>query len=757
MPAAVAALALLLTYQEAPGYIWLWGNLLAALAIARAAPAGRFQRFARVYRTVSFVVLGIALLPFLWGQVRVALYPQLEGVYGYPIPGTELGVQHKYDEYAAVGYADAAAPAADAAAAAEAMSPPIEADIQEETRNAAPELRRSVGIPKASGLNTLQVVQRYAAGTVLQAGPGIPAWRYKSYRYGWSGPVEAADSVRFVYVGPVTLFFWRLLGVITLAALFVWLALLSFGRLRPPSSAAPESPDDSARGFAAAPGGGTAAGVFAAVLLVGAALCGSAPVRAQAPEAPSSELLAELKTRLTAAPVCAPTCAEVNAARVVVDGDRLEVTLQVSALAPIAVAMPHASDRWQLDEVSVDARGSLAMGREGDSSLWVPLTPGAHTVRLAGRLAAAESIPLAFPQAPRTIDVSARGWTVSGINEGRLVAGALELTRERSAQRSGATLSAGSEFPAFVRVDRVFNLDLDWTVDTQVTRIAPQRAAVSVEIPLVASESVLTPGVEVRNGTAALVGLAAGENQTSWRSGLVRGDTIELTLGEGAARSEVWSFVVNPQWNVSFEGFPPVLPEDVNAPVWVFRFTPRPGEKLIAHVTRPKAAGGTTLAIDSVDVSTSVGKRSGNTTLEFDYRSTQGGRHVIRLPDGARVTAVNFDHTPVQLRPEKGELPLALTPGAHNVQITWEESRDVGFRTHAGGVDLRSAASNIHSFQQVEVLAQVPSLAVMDRDYPEVEQDVPATIRLMTVINKISLRFICISFLFLCKSWVICK
>ena len=39
-PRSIAALALLLTYQEAPEYIWLWGNLLAALAIARAAPEG---------------------------------------------------------------------------------------------------------------------------------------------------------------------------------------------------------------------------------------------------------------------------------------------------------------------------------------------------------------------------------------------------------------------------------------------------------------------------------------------------------------------------------------------------------------------------------------------------------------------------------------------------------------------------------------------------------------------------------------------
>ena len=79
------------------------------------------------------------------------------------------------------------------------------------------------------------------------------------------------------------------------------------------------------------------------------------------------------------------------------------------------------------------------------------------------------------------------------MNEGRLVAGALELARERGTQRGGAALSAGSEFPAFVRVQRVFNLDLDWTVDNYVTRIAPQRAAMSLAIPLVKGESVLSP------------------------------------------------------------------------------------------------------------------------------------------------------------------------------------------------------------------------------------------------------------------------
>src|SRR4029079_18992522 len=94
--------------------------------------------------------------------------------------------------------------------------------------------------------------------------------------------------------------------------------------------------------------------------------------------------------------------------------------------------------------------------------------------------------------------------------------GCRELARERGTQQglgSAEALEAGAEFPAFVRVDRLFNLDLDWTIENQVTRIAPRRAAISVQVPLVKGESVLTPGIETRGGVA-LLGLAAGEAST---------------------------------------------------------------------------------------------------------------------------------------------------------------------------------------------------------------------------------------------------
>ncbi len=690
IPAAIAAAALLLTYQEVPGYIWLWGNLLAALALARAAPEGRFKRLAGRYRTVSFVVLGLALLPFMWMQVRVALYPQLDPA----SQGGGFAYQMNQDLAPAEAYTEAADAAATAAPeAVRNIAPPIEADITAEDVGKFPDESVSEALQRIPGvgLNRAQVVQRYAAGTVLQAGPGIPEWQYNSYQFGWSGPVEATDTVRFVYIGPLTLFFWRLLGVIALAVLFIWLARLSYN-WRWPDGTAPVSPDLPRASVAS---------VLAPLLLLTAVLGTPQPSVAQG--TPDGEILEELKTRLTGAPPCAPHCAEIAAARVIVEGERLEVVLQVSALASVAVAMPHASDRWQLDDVTVDARGTLAMMREGDASLWVPLSPGAHTVRLSGRLAPAESIQLAFAQPPRVIEVSSRGWSVSGINEGRLVAGSLELTRERGTERAAgdAELAAGSEFPPFVRVDRVFNLDLDWSIDTTVVRVAPRRAAISVAVPLIPGESVLTSGVEVREEKTALVGLNAGQSQISWHSGLARSESLEISLPENAARTETWNFVVNPQWHVEFAGFPAVLPPDADDDLWVFRFIPRPGEKLVVKVTRPKAASGTTLAIDAVTLRTVVGKRSSNSTLAFEYRSTQGGRHVIRLPEQARVTAVRFDNQPVQLRPEQGELPLALSPGGHRIEVDWEESRDVSLRTRAPRVNLESAASNIDNIIQM--------------------------------------------------------
>ena len=74
----VALSALTLSYNEIGAPAWLWLNLLIAIALIRVAPPGRLMTAVRGYLLVSALLLFVALVPFVAGQLRIAIYPQLE-------------------------------------------------------------------------------------------------------------------------------------------------------------------------------------------------------------------------------------------------------------------------------------------------------------------------------------------------------------------------------------------------------------------------------------------------------------------------------------------------------------------------------------------------------------------------------------------------------------------------------------------------------------------------------------------------------
>ena len=107
------------------------------------------------------------------------------------------------------------------------------------------------------------------------------------------------------------------------------------------------------------------------------------------------------------------------------------------------------------------------------------------------------------------------------------------------------------------------------------------------------------------------------------------------------------------------------------------------------------AAAGSTLAFDSVELSTTLGNRSATTTLALKYRSTRGAQHVITLPDGAVVTDVYLDANLEPLRAENGELTVPILPGEHDIEVNWRSTADVGLRSLTPRVDVGASASNL--------------------------------------------------------------
>ena len=178
-----------------------------------------------------------------------------------------------------------------------------------------------------------------------------------------------------------------------------------------------------------------------------------------------------------------------------------------------------------------------------------------------------------------------------------------------------------------------------------------------------------------------------------WTSQLDRVDVLTLAAPELSGHAEVWRVVASPTWNLAFAGVPAVYPEDADN--WQHEFHPLPGETLAIAVARPEPVKGATLAIDAVEIESTIGKRATNHALSLTLRSTQGGQHVVTLPIDAEVLSVSMDGAPRNLRAENGRLALPLRPGKQIARIEFRTLGEVALRSRVPQISLGAPASNL--------------------------------------------------------------
>ncbi|HEY6942478.1 MAG TPA: hypothetical protein VI238_13550, partial [Dokdonella sp.] len=307
---SVAVAYVVLGYQEPGSPRWL---LLAALGLGlalRALPAGRLARAFEWTRRVVLIVLALAALPFVAGQLRTAMHPQLEGSATGRATDFDFGVARRQamapaprsgeGEVAADAMQDEAAVAtAPLPASAPAAPPPAE----------LAKSQAAGGVFRHRAMS--QKIERYGESTVLQTGAGEPGWtRGQRYELGWSGRVVPEQTMRLL-IAPSWLV--RILRVL-LVGLLAWLVV----RLLKPVVRAWKAPPHAA------------AAAFVALFAL------AAP-HARAQAFPPGDLLAGLRARLAEAPKCAPSCAAYANAHVVAHGDEIRVALEAHALERVAL------------------------------------------------------------------------------------------------------------------------------------------------------------------------------------------------------------------------------------------------------------------------------------------------------------------------------------------------------------------------------------------------------------------------------------
>ena len=671
---ALALALLMLGWQEdgMPQVTWL--VLLASLGLLRVIPPGLVSTLMNWLRWAVIVVLATQVTVFCWEASRAALFPQLDGWASEPIGGYHPGLGG--DDWGTMDLAvtgGAAQEEVEVTFQSNAPTPPPPLPEQKVkkadwSRSGSYEGKQKAPKKRAARLDPQAVVQ---------TGPGLPQWSWQSYPLRWNGPVSADHTVRLWMTGPVAN---GVLGLLRVAGIVVLLLLLGDPRS---SKTVPEKAPDPDREPASA--------ALAALLLLGFLPLLSLPTTATAQALPDKALLDELGARLTARPACEPLCVQVAELQIKAgsDGLRIEAEVHAAALAPWKLPGPDAA--WAPTRVQLDGTDVVALHRDANGFLSLRVPKGVHTVVLTGR--ARDEVPLQFPVPPRVLGFDGDGWTIVGFRADAPPPGSVQLSRSRPLEDDeGGTAEENAELPPWLQVHRELDLGVPWLVHNELRRLGGGTGAVIAKVPLIAGESVTTPGIPVENGSA-VVTLEPGETVRAWGSTLAEAGTVTLAAPADRPWTEVWSLDCSPIWSCAAAGLAPT--RHLAERRWLPQWQPWPGETLTLTLARPAPAPGVTTTLDSATLALTSGRRLLEADLQISLRSSQGGEQAVTLPPGATLRSFSLDGRDHPAQPDGDRLVFAVEPGAHSVQVTWSQPAAGGVLAKAPEVDVGVDASNV--------------------------------------------------------------
>jgi hypothetical protein len=624
-----------LAYHEpgAPRYLWLL--LLIPLGLLKVVRSGRAHSWLLAIKYILAAALILDLVPFITAQVQQVLYPQLES--------TEAA----YDSFLG-----------GMAVKRELISG---MSLSSASRGSLSDNAAPVTTPAEVNGNLA-----YDAKARIQTGPAVPEWSWRTISFGWNGPVQASQKI---YPVLIPLWLHRLLSVfrVGLLIILVWV-LLDASRIRLAFSAKPR------------------AKVIAAALL---ALSLGLAVNARA-QIPDKDTLATLHDRLTETSDAYPNAADIPTVSLSLRDRRVVMDAEIDAAIQVAVPLPGRLPAWSPVNVLVDGKPDVALRRD-DGYLWIALPAGVHHVHIEGLLADVTEWEWTFQLKPHHVVIDAPGWSFSGVRADGIPEQQVFFTLKQKSTGAEASYDR-QDLHTIAVLDRHLELGLVWQAHNEITRLSPADRAISIRVPLLPGEKVLSSNVIPQDGFID-VRLGANEKSFIWDSELTATDHLSLATKADDAWVERWYLVASPVWNITISGLAPVF--ETNAPSLIPVWHPWPGEKVDLTISRPAAINGATVTVHNVHHNVTLGARQRTSQLDLQLQCSLGEDFGIELPSQADITSLTQNGTAIPVRKDGPRLIVPLQPGEQTVSVQWTTPTSLGMYTSADQVRLPVESANI--------------------------------------------------------------
>ncbi len=644
----VALLAFGLSYHElgAPRLTWLF--LLMPLALLRVVGDGAGKKWIQTWKYMALALLLLVLVPFVAGQIQSVIYPQLERpgfVYGSRGLFTLPGATYRYP----VGADQAQMSRLRSSTRAESLA-----------KDSAASIQKQVGLARTDTWNL-----KYDPKSRIQTGPAEPQWDWNNVHCVWNGPVTSDQRIKPILI---SLPQHRILTVLRVALLMLLAAiLLGVRKIRLPFTK-------------------RAAAVTASLFLL------ILPTATASAQLPDQQMLDTLRQRLLETPDVFPNAAEIPSVELTIENNTIETKNLIHTALDVAVPLPGRLPSWSPVSITMDGSADVVVTRR-DGYLWVLVPKGVHELVVKGLLPDLTDWQWTFALKPRSVVVNAPGWKVTGVGPNGVPDSQVFFVKEQETLEDSAAYDR-TNFHAIVVVDRHVEIGLIAKVHTEVTRLSSPGKAVSLRVPLLAGESVLTTSREVEDGTIA-VRLAANQKQVSWDSEIPIGTDLRLRAAETDGWVERWHLVTSPIWNVTLEGFRPIYEpgEKDLVPVW----HPWPGEEVVMLLSKPSAVSGDIMTVKKVSYETTLGSRRRNSNLVLDLECSLASDFAIQIGSEAEVSALKINRQSVPVQLDGSRLIVPAQPGKQSVEVQWRTSELMQTRVSTSPVTLPVEASNITS------------------------------------------------------------
>jgi hypothetical protein len=380
---------------------------------------------------------------------------------------------------------------------------------------------------------------------------------------------------------------------------------------------------------------------------------------------PSIDILNHLEKRLLEKPECLPDCADISQMNLSIYPDRLKMILTVHAAIDTILPLPSMAGEWLPEQITIDTKPATGIRQDLQKHIWVYIKKGRHQLILRGQTPHRNQFHMPFQIKPKHIKTQAVGWEIQGISDGQ-IADSLQFNR---IQKNVQKMKQKITIPPFFHVERVLYISLQWHVVTTVKRITPASHPVSIEIPLLDGESLMTGQLQVKNKNV-LVSMSANQSKVQWQSVLEYQPKIHLVAPQTNQWVETWILDADTQLHIDFEGIPVIHHQDSQGkhrPTW----QPWPSEILDIKLSKLKPIDGKTMTIDQVKIDMHPGKLFHQVNLSMHVRVSMGQTHTVKIPEASIIQQILIDRQSLPVAAEQNYIKLPMDPGAHHIEIKW--------------------------------------------------------------------------------------